>query len=350
MTSPSIASISPVGPLLTRVAPRAAHVSRVLHDRRLASVWRALDPRGRLALHAVAAPGPGRVHAMKFQCDAGEVCVAVAMADDAAIALASAADIGDALRELAAQALFGELMQRMAASVLPGARAIGVIVLPREAVPRDGWCAIRRGAGEVARIAALDVTPAVCDAMLRRLRASGTGCAWRSRLRIGGAVSVAHRAMSVDVLSSLRPGDVLLLPVARLEDAPGVLRLASCDGRSLTASGRVRAGHFVVAEGLHMMDDDPALLADSGADADSLGDLELPVRFELETVSMPLAELEAVEPGYVIEFAMPVEQARLRLVSCGQVIGYADLVAISGRLGARITRLVARDDADVSDR
>ena len=99
-----------------------------------------------------------------------------------------------------------------------------------------------------------------------------------------------------------------------------------------------------------MMDDDPALLADSGADTDSLGDLELPVRFELETVSMPLAELEAVEPGYVIEFAMPVEQARLRLVSCGQVIGYADLVAISGRLGARITRLVARDDADVSDR
>ena len=95
-----------------------------------------------------------------------------------------------------------------------------------------------------------------------------------------------------------------------------------------------------------MDDDDAALPVESGVEPDTLGELELPVRFELETVSVLLADLEAIEPGYVIEFAMPVAEARLRLVSCGHIIGYADLVSVSGRLGARITRLVARDDAD----
>jgi len=97
-----------------------------------------------------------------------------------------------------------------------------------------------------------------------------------------------------------------------------------------------------------MMNDDPALAADADGDIapDSLGALELPVRFELETVSVSLSDLEAIQPGYVIELAMPVADASLRLVSCGHLIGHADLVSVSGRLAARITRLVARDDAD----
>ena len=95
-----------------------------------------------------------------------------------------------------------------------------------------------------------------------------------------------------------------------------------------------------------MLDDDQDLLAEPGTEADAIGELELPVRFEIETVSVPLAELEAIEPGYVIELAVPAAEARLRLVSCGQVIGHAELVAVGTRLGARITRMVARDDAD----
>lgn len=95
-----------------------------------------------------------------------------------------------------------------------------------------------------------------------------------------------------------------------------------------------------------MTDDDDALALEPRADAGALDELELPVHFELETVSIPLAELEAVEPGYVIEFGTPAAQARLRLVSCGVVIGEADLVAVGGRLGACITHLVPRHEPD----
>jgi type III secretion protein Q len=116
-------------------------------------------------------------------------------------------------------------------------------------------------------------------------------------------------------------------------------------GRGLTITGRIEGQSFI-AEGVPRMTDDTQDI-DPGTDdpADALGELELPVRFEIETVSVPLSELEAIEPGYVIELAMPVADARLRLVSCGQVIGHAELVAVGDRLGARITRMVVRDDA-----
>ena len=94
------------------------------------------------------------------------------------------------------------------------------------------------------------------------------------------------------------------------------------------------------------MDQDTLPPAATASTADSLGELELPLRFEIETVSIALADLEAIEPGYVIEFDTPVSQARLRLVSCGLVIGEADLIAVGNRLGARITHLVPRHESE----
>jgi type III secretion protein Q len=343
-------SISSIGPLLEAVAPASAGASRLLHDRRLAHTWRALDPGRGLALLAVAGPGKGRLYEVRLECDAGRLVLALATIDDTAVALAASTDLGDPLRELAALALFGELARRVDALLLPGTRVLGVSSLPHGDAPGRSWCAIRRGGSEVARVAVLDLPAPVHDALLSKARFAGARSAWRARLALSGGVSIADRAYSIEVLGSLRVADVLLLPLGQLEGAVGRLRLGGCDGRSLSASGHVRGSRLVLTEGLHMTNDDSALLAPTETEPDVLGDLELPVRFELETVSVPLAELEAFEPGYVIEFAMPVEEARLRLVSCGHVIGHADLVAISGRLGARITRLVARDDADLPNR
>ena len=87
--------------------------------------------------------------------------------------------------------------------------------------------------------------------------------------------------------------------------------------------------------------------SDGGGDAqvlNSLGELDIPLRFELETVAVPLADLEAIQPGYVIELSTPLEMAQLRLVAYGQVIGHAELVVVGDKLGARITRLVTRDE------
>jgi len=73
--------------------------------------------------------------------------------------------------------------------------------------------------------------------------------------------------------------------------------------------------------------------------ADPLAGLDIPVRFEIETVPVSLADLESLRPGSVVELATPLAAASVRLVACGQVIGRADLVAVGDRLGARITMM-----------
>jgi type III secretion protein Q len=65
-------------------------------------------------------------------------------------------------------------------------------------------------------------------------------------------------------------------------------------------------------------------------------------------VPIALSELAAIEPGYVVQLATPVAQARLRLVACGQVIGHAEMVAVGDHLGARIIRMVARDESELA--
>lgn len=83
-------------------------------------------------------------------------------------------------------------------------------------------------------------------------------------------------------------------------------------------------------------------LADE-APASPPADLEVPVRFEVDTVAVPLSQIESMADGYVIELAVPLASAPLRLVACGRVIATAELVAVGDHLGARITHLARRD-------
>lgn len=73
-----------------------------------------------------------------------------------------------------------------------------------------------------------------------------------------------------------------------------------------------------------------------------IGELELPVQFEIDTVSLPIDQLSALEPGYVIELPVAVTDARLRLVVHGQTVGYGELVAVGEHLGVRIIRMAHR--------
>ncbi|HEX7689121.1 MAG TPA: FliM/FliN family flagellar motor switch protein, partial [Burkholderiaceae bacterium] len=157
---------------------------------------------------------------------------------------------------------------------------------------------------------------------------------------------IATRRIALGVLRSLEPGDVVLPEQAleSLEGAPATFRMEAGAGRGLAASAQVADGRLVLLGVPRMTDDDALAAPPTGATA--IDELELPLQFELETVSITLAELESIEPGYVIEFDTPATQARLRLVSCGVVVGEADLVAVGGRLGACITHLAPRHDAD----
>ena len=348
MTAASLDTVKPILSRLPAVSPAAATASRLLHDRRLAALWRALDLRRDLTLVAAPDAGGAPLYALELASDAGRVSLAIACRTDGVLAMAAGPELSEALRALAAEALFGETTQRLGRRILPGAQALSLTTLAPAQAPRTGWCSLRRGGAEIARIAVQTLAPPVHDALRGAAGANGPSAAWRSLLRLPGAFSIASRTLSVDVLRTLRVGDVVLLPpgLERLDGAPAVLHLGPRGGKRLAALGRFQANSWTVEGGLQMLDDDQDLLTEPGAEADAIGELELPVRFEIETVSVPLAELESIEPGYVIELAVPAAEARLRLVSCGQVIGHAELVAVGNRLGARIIRMVARDAAD----
>jgi type III secretion protein Q len=338
-------AVTPLVAHLRRLAPDVAAAARLVHDRRLLPLWQQVDDD--IAIEPVAAPHDSACYLLQLACDAGPFALAFATADDDAFALAAADDLSRPLRALAAAALFDGTAARLRAAGLEGLEARALSRLAAKDAPRHGWCALQRDGIELGRVA----LPALPGALLDRLRGFATpvaGTMLRARLAVPASIAVARRSVSLAALRSLAAGDVLLLPPtpAGLEGAAARLHLGPRAARHLAIAGRIRRDSFI-AEGEPQMTDDHDEAPEAADAADALGELELPVHFEIETLSVPLADLESIAPGYVIELAMPAAEARLRLVSCGQVIGHAELVAVGERLGARITRMVARDDAQL---
>ena len=73
--------------------------------------------------------------------------------------------------------------------------------------------------------------------------------------------------------------------------------------------------------------------------------LGLPIRFEVDTVAMPVSQLTALRPGYVVELAVPLADARIRLSAHGQTIGFGELVTVGEHLGVRILEMTHGDDS-----
>jgi type III secretion protein Q len=329
---------------LPAVSPSAAHASRLFHDRRLKPLWRALNDSADSFWQAAAGPGSAHLYEVTLESEVGNVAMALA-SDDEGVASVAAANAGTQLQTLALDVLFEQPLERLVALGLPGLRVARLAPAAAPA-PDACWSALRRGNRELCRVAVRALPARVFEA-LRSARAP----AHRSRraLRIAGAIAVGERRLPISVLRSLEHGDVLLLGLpcaaASLEGTFAALRIGG-GACSLRAEGRIDTTSFTLMGDPFMIDQDPVRARGDGLPASALDALEVPVHFELETVSIALADLESIEPGYVIELATPASQARLRLVSCGVVIGEADLVAVAGQLGARITNLAAHHDAD----
>ncbi|WP_174974700.1 type III secretion system cytoplasmic ring protein SctQ, partial [Burkholderia lata] len=90
-------------------------------------------------------------------------------------------------------------------------------------------------------------------------------------------------------------------------------------------------------------DEDAPLAAPEPA---ALGDVDLPVHVEIDTLSLSIAELAALRPGYVLELPLAARDVPVRLVAYGQAIGGGRLVAVGAHLGVRIDRM-AGDDGSV---
>lgn len=177
---------------------------------------------------------------------------------------------------------------------------------------------------------------------------------------VPGRIVLGARRLSIETLRALAPGDVLLRSLASTL-SPLVTGAAEHAAASAVAAwgtpglARLHAPVTIDKHTLLIVKEptmtDKSYPADSGDSLDSnqqespidIGELDLPVQFEVDTVALPLSQLYALRPGYVLELSTPVAEAQLKLVTHGQTIGYGELVTVGEHLGIRILKMAHGD-------
>jgi type III secretion protein Q len=169
-----------------------------------------------------------------------------------------------------------------------------------------------------------------------------------SPLRICGRLRLAGRSHPLSTLSTLAAGDVLLLGAIVQPGQPVPCVLHYGKGTTMQANTEMD-----LMEQQVQVTDEPELgpedeIQATSADAhplpDTMSDLMLPVSFEIDTAAISLGELASIQPGYVVELAVPLLEATVRLVCHGQTLGTGQLVAIGEQLGVRINRMATQHD------
>jgi type III secretion system YscQ/HrcQ family protein len=208
------------------------------------------------------------------------------------------------------------------------------------------WVAVRRG------MQCLYLLRFVCTSTLQRqeleaLLSEQPSCSVHLHgWVVPGRVMLHQHVYSVNLISTLARGDVLLMqPIPDPGNGLTVhVQWGSASSHYLQTKAILKASQMQIQA-------TPSLVADENQQditntehrlAESIDELTIPVRFEIDTVAMALSDIASIKPGYVIEFNTPIANATIRLVACGQVIGSAELVAVGGQLGARITQMVER--------
>ena len=94
------------------------------------------------------------------------------------------------------------------------------------------------------------------------------------------------------------------------------------------------------------VDSDPDTDVDTTADAPRdlpLRAAEVPIAlsFEAGSVSLPLAQLASVRPGFVFELPHALGEGSIRVFANGVAVGSGELVRIGDVVGVRLTQLDA---------
>ena len=339
-------SPSPLSGLLPAVHSIGARLSALWFDARFGAFLRAAGIPVHIGPLAQAPDGP--LYRLQLTSDAGPIELIVSAPDQPALSMTADLAMDDRLRRLAAHALLAPWLGPLARWGVGGVQALGVAPVERSpALAGAVWCVVRGADGRDTRLAATQWPAAVQLALQRHLRGATSPRLRHGALMVTGAATLGVRGVTLKTLRSLARGDVLVAPWLASADGLAVtVRFGVLRGRSLTARGCLSGHVLTIEEGPTMSDLNTDPLPDAALEEalESLGELDIPVHFEVETVAVPLADLESIEPGYVIELTTPVAAAAIRLVAYGQTIGHAELVAVGDRLGARITRMVARDE------
>ena len=177
-------------------------------------------------------------------------------------------------------------------------------------------------------------------------------------LTLAGAIRLRSRRCSPEMLASLHRNDILLgwqpsLPYAAGKPLLGAtLRIGAPRGRHLCAAVRVDTNTVTLETPVTLAtaqpdDFDPLEGASNHPLTEPLvpvASMEMPVHVELFSVDLGLAQLSALQPGYVLDLPLPLEDAAVRLVSYGQTLAFGKLVAVGENLGVQIERMAASDE------
>jgi type III secretion protein Q len=323
--------------VLPRLMPAAAATSRLLHDRRFRQALALARPAVRLMeSHAIPA---GPLYQLKLVCDAGEVNVTLGVPGTVSLQILADGQLTPPLQQAGLEAALGPALDALQSIGLTGMRAEGIQPAPH-GFPGP-WLVIRQDDKAVANVSLPALSDPIQQLLKERIKSVTTqeGRGLRRVLALRGAVELAARPVRRVLVPTLAPGDVLLLG-SDDEDAR-----AACRVRFGTPGGMRWTANVHVSDDAITLQGEPAMTADVtdapaadpyGAQSAKLDDIEIPVRFEVETALVPLHELENLLPGAVIPLAAPLNGATLRLVAAGLQIGRAELIVVGDHLGARI--------------
>lgn len=172
-----------------------------------------------------------------------------------------------------------------------------------------------------------------------------------SQLAVPGRIEIGARTLNIATLESLRPGDVILNAIRHAPDTvfgnvPELSAVPIAWGnhgmRQLRCTASISANLLTLKGAPYMsrsLDIDDISPAEPNETPISVGELDLPVKIELDTVSLPVSQLSALRAGYVLELPVSVRDAQVRLVSYGQTIAHGELVAVGDHIGVRIVRM-----------
>jgi type III secretion protein Q len=169
-------------------------------------------------------------------------------------------------------------------------------------------------------------------------------------LPIHFALVFADVDVTLAELEALAVGDVILpgatledIVIVRLDISPGTTIIARVDGHRMTVENLGKsmsttsgaAGAATSNKGEGDASNGTPLVPPAAIE-------DIPVRlvFDFGDLELTLAELRRLVPGQVIDLARPVGHA-VRLSVNGRRIGAGEIVEIEGRLGVRVTELLA---------
>jgi type III secretion protein Q len=192
-----------------------------------------------------------------------------------------------------------------------------------------------------------------------------------AEVRLPGRMCIARRTCPTATLNALRPRDVLLgwnvmHPSVSQQPMNALISWGARTGLRLAASVDIQGSYVTFVTEPTMIQDaldssaydttaygsptdfgaawDDQAHAGGDLDAqhpalDALSELDVPVQLEISTLELPLATLAKLQPGYLLELPIKVEDAQVRLVVHGRMIGTGRLVAIGEHLGLQIARI-----------